>query len=46
MIDELNSFPNGAHDDITDAISHGYNHLFMNEDVNKKATAKMRVIHI
>ena len=46
MIDELSSFPNGQYDDITDAISHGFNYLFMSDDVAKKATAKMRVIHI
>lgn len=46
MIDELSSFPNGEHDDITDAISHGYNYLFVNEDVSKKTTAKMGVVFL
>lgn len=46
MLDEMNSFPNGVHDDITDAISHGYNYLFVNEDTTKKATAKMGVVFL
>lgn len=46
MIDELSSFPNGEHDDITDAISHGFNYLFVNEDTTKKATAKIGVVFL
>lgn len=46
MIDELSSFPNGEHDDITDAISHGYNYLFVNEETKKKSTAKMGVVFL
>lgn len=46
MIDELSTFPNGEHDDITDAIAHGYNYLFVNEDITKKTTAKMGVVFL
>lgn len=46
MIDELSTFPNGEHDDITDSISHGFNYLFVNENTTKKTTAKMGVVFL
>ena len=47
MLDELESFPNGAHDDITDAISHGYNYLFMDDlGQKKKVSARMGVVFL
>ena len=44
FFDELNSFPAGEHDDITDAASHVYNYLFMNE-TEKPITAKFGVVY-
>lgn len=46
LIDELSSFPNGSHDDIVDAVSHGYNYLFMENTKSKKVSAKMRVVFL
>ena len=46
LIDELSSFPNGSHDDIVDAISHGYNYLFMEDKKSKKVSAKMGVVFL
>lgn len=43
--DELNSFPAGEHDDITDATSHVYNYLFV-DDVQKPVTAKFGVVYL
>ncbi|WP_405286381.1 hypothetical protein [Methanobrevibacter sp.] len=43
--DELNSFPSGEHDDITDAVSHVYNYLFMNEN-KKEFDARMEVVFL
>lgn len=34
FINEFKSFPNGQHDDIVDAVSHGYNWLKHNNDLN------------
>lgn len=42
--DELNSFPAGEHDDITDAVSHVYNYLFMND--KKEIDARMEVVFL
>ena len=41
--DELSTFPAGEHDDITDAASHVYNYLFMNDD-KKEFDARMEVV--
>lgn len=41
--DELSAFPAGEHDDITDAASHVYNYLFMNDD-KKEFDARMEVV--
>lgn len=46
LIDELSSFPNGSHDDIVDAVSHGYNYLFMENTKSKKVSAKMGVVFL
>ena len=47
LLDELTAFPNGQHDDITDAVSHGYNYLFMEDTKNKKkVSAKMGVVFL
>ena len=43
--DELNSFPAGEHDDITDATSHVYNYLFMNDD-KKEYSARLDVVFL
>lgn len=45
FFDELNGFPAGEHDDITDACSHVYNYLFMN-DSDKPVTAKFGVVYL
>ena len=45
LYDELNTFPAGEHDDITDAISHVYNYLFMNEN-KKEFDARMEVLFL
>lgn len=45
FFDELNGFPAGEHDDITDACSHVYNYLFMNES-DKPVTAKFGVVYL
>ena len=42
--DELSTFPAGEHDDITDAASHVYNYLFMND--KKEFDARMEVVFI
>lgn len=46
MLEELEAFPNGSHDDITDAISHGYNYLFMEDNRSKKVSARMGVVFL
>jgi len=43
--DELSTFPAGEHDDITDAASHVYNYLFMNDD-KKEFDARMEVVFL
>lgn len=47
LLNEFESFPNGQHDDITDAVSHGYNYLFMEDTKSKKkVSAKMGVVFL
>lgn len=46
LLDEFSSFPNGSHDDIVDAVSHGYNYLFMENTKGKKVSAKMGVVFL
>ena len=42
LISELETFPNGEHDDIIDAIAHGYNYLF---DTDKR-NAMLGVVNL
>lgn len=44
--DELQSFPNGKHDDITDATAHAYNSLFMDGLGKKRPRAKIGVVFL
>ena len=44
--DELTSFPNGKHDDITDATAHCYNYLFMEHTGKKRPRPKIGVVFL
>ena len=44
LYDELSTFPAGEHDDITDACSHAYNYLFM--DDKKEINARLDVVFL
>ena len=44
LYDELSSFPVGKHDDITDACSHCYNHLFVDMGAKPRPKAKLGVV--
>ena len=44
LIDELSVFPLAEHDDITDAASHVFNYLFM--DDKKEYSAKLGIVHL
>lgn len=44
LYDELSTFPAGEHDDITDACSHVYNYLFMED--KKEINARLDVVFL
>lgn len=44
--DELSVFPNGKHDDITDATAHAYNSLFMDGLGKKRPRPKIGVVFL
>lgn len=44
--DELTSFPNGKHDDITDATAHCYNYLFMEHTGKRRPRPKIGVVFL
>ncbi len=44
--DELSSFPNGKHDDITDATAHAYNQLFMENMSKRRPRPKIGVVFL
>ena len=44
--DELTSFPNGKHDDITDATAHAYNYLFMEHTGKSRPRPKIGVVFL
>lgn len=45
LIKEMKAFPNGKHDDIVDAVAHGFNYLFV-EGEGSKPTAKMGIVYL
>ena len=45
IINELQGFPSGEHDDITDACAHIFNHLFKQEE-EKKTTPQLGVVFL
>ena len=46
LLDEMTGFPAVVHDDIVDAISHGFNYLFMNDAMSKKINARIEAIDL
>ena len=45
FIDELSGFPLAEHDDITDAASHVFNYLFI-DDNKKEYSAKLGIVRL